>query len=374
MEDAASHRIEALEPRVGSGGTCRVGEMSRVRNLQAGDDLRETSKMSQDALLSVNDLRTWYELRKWGIFHAGYVRALDGVTFELRRGEAITIVGESGSGKTTLAKTVLGLVRPTSGQMMLAGERLDWRRGKALAWLRANVGYVQQDPYGALPPFMTVRKILGEPQTINGVRKRDQEAQTRAVLEDVRLTPQDDFLDKYPHMLSGGQQQRVVIARATVLRPSLLVADEPVSMLDASVRVEILQLLRGIQEEHSLGVLYITHDLSTVRYFAEYAFVMYGARIVEKAPVRALIHTPLHPYTHALLSAISDPDPDNASRIREVPAGEPPSLAHPPAGCRFHPRCKRVISGLCDVQEPTELEPVQGHAVECWLFGQGSHN
>ncbi len=327
--------------------------------------------MTQETLLSVHDLRTWYELRRWGFFHAGYVKALDGVSFILRPGEAITIVGESGSGKTTLAKTILGLVPPTRGEMNLAGHRLEAKKGQAHAWLRANVGFVQQDPYGALPPFMTVRRILSEPLVINDVPRQNQEAQIRSVMEEVRLTPVEDFIQKYPHMLSGGQQQRLVIARAIILEPKLIVADEPVSMLDASVRVEILQLLRRIQELHALGVIYITHDLSTVRYFSERVFVMYAAKLVEKAGVHELIHNPLHPYTRALLAAISDPDPDNAHIIKDVPAGEPPSLANPPSGCRFHPRCKQFIAGVCDVEEPQPFEPVAGHNVECWLYRQG---
>ncbi|MDD5219456.1 MAG: ABC transporter ATP-binding protein [Candidatus Bipolaricaulis sp.] len=328
--------------------------------------------MTHETLLSVRELRTWYELRKWGFFRAGYVKALDGVTFDLKRGDAITIVGESGSGKTTLAKTVLGLVPPTQGEMILAGEHLDGqKRGKALAWLRGNVGFVQQDPYAALPPFMTVDRILREPLVINKVSKGDQDARIDAAMGEVRLTPQSDFLHKYPHMLSGGQQQRLVIARAIILQPQLVVADEPVSMLDASVRVEILQLLRRVQETHGLGVIYITHDLSTVRYFSEYVFVMYAGKIVEKAEVRELIHNPLHPYSQALLTAISDPDPDNADTVKEVPAGEPPSLANPPSGCRFHPRCKHHMPGLCDREEPKSFEPTPGHFAECWLFRQG---
>jgi len=346
--------------------------------------------MTQEMLMSVQGLRTWYEMRKWGFFSAGYVKALDGVSFELRQREAITIVGESGSGKTTLAKTLLGLVPPTGGQVNLAGYLFDgkkmlWipslfkqsarqarRNQKERAiWLRSNMGFVQQDPYGALPPFMNVRKILAEPLIINEVAKDKQEKRIRAVMEEVRLTPPDDFINKYPHMLSGGQQQRLVIARSIILEPKLLVADEPVSMLDASVRVEILQLLRRVQEAHDLGVIYITHDLSTVRYFSEHVFVMYAAKLVEKAPVTELIHNPLHPYTQALLAAISDPDPDNAHIIKDVPKGEPPSLANPPSGCRFHPRCKHFIPNLCDVEEPPTYEPVPGHHVECWLYRPG---
>jgi peptide/nickel transport system ATP-binding protein len=372
--EAAIRLPEAGGTLLGGGGAgaalSNVGSEGRAAEPGAGYT-STMGKMTQEALLSVENLRTWYELRKWGVFHAGYVKAVDGVSFALHKGEAITIVGESGSGKTTLAKTVLGLVPSTEGEMSLAGERLSGRKGKALAWLRANVGFVQQDPYGALPPFMSVRRILSEPQTVNGVPKRDQEARLRAVMGEVRLIPQEDFIEKYPHMLSGGQQQRLVIARAIVLKPMLVVADEPVSMLDASVRVEILQLLRGIQEKNNLGVMYITHDLSTVRYFSEFVFVMYAAKMVEKARVEELIHNPLHPYTKALLAAISDPNPDNAHIIKDVPSGEPPSLANPPAGCRFHPRCKDLIPGLCDVDEPGAFEPVPGHTVECWLFRQG---
>jgi len=325
--------------------------------------------MVKELILSVKDLRTWYELKKWGVFHAGYVKALDGVNFDLRQGEALTVVGESGSGKTTLLKTILGLAPATGGEIVFSGRKLDGGHRKSLTWLRSNVGFVQQDPYGALPPFMTVRKILSEPMIINKFGSAaEQERRIREVMEEVRLLPVEDFLPKFPHMLSGGQQQRLVIARAMVLRPSLIVADEPVSMLDASVRVEILELMRRIQKAHDLGVIYITHDLSTVRYFSERVFIMYAARFVEKADVREIIHNTLHPYTKALLAAIPDPDPENASRYREVPKGEPPSLVKPPSGCRFHPRCPVMIEGLCEKEQPPTFEPNQDHFVECWLY------
>jgi peptide/nickel transport system ATP-binding protein len=187
-------------------------------------------------------------------------------------------------------------------------------------------------------------------------------------MTEVNMTPVSDFLKKFPHMLSGGQQQRMVIARAMIMNPKFLVADEPVSMLDASVRVEILKLLRGLQETYHLSVIYITHDLSTVRYFSERVFVMYAGKIVEKAKILDLLHNPLHPYTDALLAATSDPDAANATKYKDVPPGEPPSLVNPPAGCRFHPRCSKMIEGLCDVQEPPEFDAEAGHAVLCWLY------
>ena len=322
--------------------------------------------LADNVLLSVQDLHTWYELRKFGFIRIGYVRALDGVSFNLRYGEALTIVGESGSGKTTLLKTILGLVPPTKGTLEFAGRRVD---AKNLAWLRRQVGYVMQDPYGALPPFMNVRRILLEPMIINKVgRPAEREARIREVLEEVRLVPVDDFLPKFPHMLSGGQQQRLVIARALVLRPKLIVADEPVSMLDASVRVEILDLIRRVQKAHNLGVIYITHDLSTVRYFSERVFIMYAAKVVEKADVREIVKNPLPPDTRALLAAIPDPDYENALRFKDVPPGEPPSLVNPPPGCRFHPRCTQMIPGVCDREVPPEFEPAPGHFVSCWLY------
>ncbi len=325
-----------------------------------------------DVLLEVRDLHTWFELRRWGFVRVGFVRAVDGVSFELRHGEAIAVVGESGCGKSTLARTILALYHPTRGEVLFDGRSLGARSGpRDLRWYRAQVGYVQQDPFAALPPFMSVRRILEEPLVVNGVRSRNErERRIYQALEEVKLTPVEEFLPKFPHMLSGGQQQRVVIARAIILQPKLIVADEPVSMLDASVRVEILQLLRGLQRLHRLSVVYITHDLSTVRYFAERILVMYGARIVEQARTPDLLRNPLHPYTRALLAAIPDPDPANATRFREVPPGEPPSLLRPPSGCRFHPRCPAAIKGLCEAQDPPEVQPEPEHRVACWLYRQ----
>ncbi len=324
--------------------------------------------MENNTLLSVKDLRTWFELKRWGFLRAGFVRAVDGISFDVKLGEAVTIVGESGSGKTTLLRTILGLTEPTGGEISFDGNKIQGQNTDDLARLRCNVGFVQQDPYGALASFMTVNRILKEPLIVNKVPEEEHLQRIRNVMDEVRLIPVDDFLNKFPHMLSGGQQQRLVIARAMILRPKLIVADEPVSMLDASVRVEILELMRKIQKSHNLSVIYVTHDLSSVRYFSERVFIMYAAKLVEKADVSEVVHKPLHPYTQALLNAIPDPEPENAGRLRDIPAGEPPNLLNPPTGCRFHPRCPHMIKGLCDVEEPPEFEPSPGHFVECWLY------
>ena len=324
------------------------------------------------SLLSIQDLHVWFELRRFGFGHAGYVRAVDGVSFELKNGEAVAVVGESGCGKSSLMKTILRINIPTKGDIVYSGRALSEFSRADLKWYRSQVGYVQQDPYGALPPFMNIQSILEEPLIINGVKdKTERLERIHKALEEVKMTPVDEFLPKFPHMISGGQQQRVVIARAMILNPRLLVADEPVSMLDASVRVEILKLLRGLQEEHDLAVIYITHDLSTVRYFSEYIFVMYAGEIIEKARVNDLILNPKHPYTLALLAATSDPDAKNVNEFQEVPPGEPPSLVNPPNGCRFHPRCQFIIAGVCDVERPPEFLIEPDHLTACWLFKEG---
>ena len=342
--------------------------MSAVETTQEAARV-DAVKDKTGTLLSIQDLRVWFELRRFGFGRAGYVHAVDGVSFDLDRGEAIAIVGESGCGKSSLMKTILGLYKPTKGKVIFDNEDLTEKGVEGMRWYRSHVGYVQQDPYGALAPFMTVQRILEEPMIISGIKNKDERIKrTREVMEIVKLFPIEDFLGKYPRMLSGGQQQRVVIARAMIMGPNFIVADEPVSMLDASVRVEILKLLRGLQETHNLSVIYITHDLSTVSYFSERIFVMYAGQLVEKAPVAKLLNNPCHPYTLALLAGTSDPDAKNALTFKEVPPGEPPSLVKPPEGCRFHPRCSKVIKGTCDVKVPPEFLPEPGHQVSCWLF------
>ena len=329
----------------------------------------QKTNRKDEVLLSVQDLKIWFELRRFGFGISGYVHAVDGVSFDLHYGETIAIVGESGCGKTTLMKSILGLYHPTAGDIIFEGQTLSQLKASEMRAFRSNVGYVQQDPYGALPPFMNVQTILAEPMIINGIKsKEERRERIYRAMEEVKMSPPEDFLEKYPHMLSGGQQQRVVLARAMMLEPKLIVADEPVSMLDASVRVEILRLMQSLQEKHHLAVIYITHDLSTVRYFSERVFVMYAGQAVEKTMIDAIVHDPLHPYSKALMEATSDPDADNATRYRDVPPGEPPSLVKPPSGCRFHPRCPYIIRGLCEVEEPPHFTPKPGQMAACWLY------
>jgi len=340
-----------------------------MANKNSVDEAVVESIEKNDAVLEVNNLRVWFKLRKFGFGNVGHVKAVDGVTFDLGQQEAIAIVGESGCGKTSLMKSILGLYEPVDGTITYEGNNLAEFDKEQRKWYSSQVGYVQQDPFGAIAPFMTIRRILKEALICNGIKDKDeQEKRIREAMEEVRLIPADDFIDKYPHMLSGGQQQRVVIARAIILRQKLLVADEPVSMLDASVRVEVLKLLEKLQQDHHLSVIYITHDLSTVRYFSSRIFVMYAGRIIEKAGVDELLYNAKHPYTEALLLATSEPEAKNAVTFKEIPEGEPPNLVHPPEGCHYHPRCPKKIAGLCDAQEPPEFKISDTHQVKCWLY------
>lgn len=342
--------------------------MATKNNIKAAAEA-SNSEDPNAPLLSIKDLRVWFELRRFGFGNAGHVRAVDGVTFDLHEGEAIAIVGESGCGKSSLMKTILGLNTPTEGKIVFRGRDISKFNREDLEWYRSLIGYVQQDPFGSLAPFMTIERILEEPLIIHGVKdKEERMRRVNKVMEEVKLTPQNEVLPKFPHQISGGQAQRVVIARAMILEPKLIVADEPVSMLDASVRVEILKLLRDLQVSHQLAVIYITHDLSTVRYFSERIFVMYAGQLIEKAPMEALLKNSRHPYTQALLAATSDPDANNALHYKDVPPGEPPSLVKPPTGCRFHPRCSHFMEGLCDVQDPPEVSPEANYLTSCWLY------
>jgi peptide/nickel transport system ATP-binding protein len=326
--------------------------------------------MNENTLIVGRDLRVWFEIRKTLFSKPIYVKAIDGVTISIRKGETVAVVGESGCGKTTLGKTLLKLYKPTSGQIIYDGRRIDTLEEKDLKWYRREAQIIYQDPYSSLNPFFTIERILMEPLIINEIGNSIQERReiVYRALRDVKLEPPELFANKYPHMLSGGQRQRVAIARSLITNPRFIVADEPVSMLDASVRVEIMYLLRNIQEKYNTSFLYITHDVSTVKYFSDTINIMYAGKIVESGPVRDVLANPLHPYTQALIEAIPDPDPANRKTRRSVPSGEPPSLINPPSGCRFHPRCPYFIKGKCEVIEPELIEKMPNHKVACHLY------
>jgi len=328
-------------------------------------------RREDEPLLIVEGLKKYFEIRR-GIFaEPEYIRAVDDVSFDLKKGEAISIVGESGSGKTTLGKTILKLYEPTEGKITIKGRDITHIGHDDLIWYRREASLIQQDPFGALPSFFTISRILEEPLIIH--KTGDKEERLKRVhksMEEVRLTPIEDFASKYPHMLSGGQLQRVAIARALMLSPELIIADEPVSMLDASVRIEILNLLRRLQEEKRISFIYITHNLATTKYFSERLFIMYAGKIVESGKMMDLIQNPLHPYTQALLKAIPDPDPENRTKIRDVPPGEPPDLMDPPPGCRFHPRCPYAMD-VCKKDPPIIERDGEGFTL-CWLYDKSS--
>jgi len=298
------------------------------------------------------------------------VRAVDGVSFTLGRGELLALVGESGCGKTTTAQTVLRLVEPVGGRIAFHGDDITALGQRELRPLRRRMQIVYQDPYESLDPRLTVRKAVEEPLLIHraGGSKDERGKLVRDALERVELTPPELFLERYPHELSGGQRQRVAIAAAIVLDPELLVADEPVSMLDVSVRAGVLGLLDRLRRG-GLGVLMITHDLSTAARFADRIAVMYLGRIVEEGPAAQVVDDPQHPYTKALLSVVPRRDPRERTRP-QILRGEAPDAVRIPTGCRFHPRCPIAIDDCRSIDPALELAGTgAGHTAACILAG-----
>jgi peptide/nickel transport system ATP-binding protein len=301
-----------------------------------------------DALVSIRGLKTYYAIR--GSFaqrlvgrEAGHVKAVNDVSFDLRRGEVLGLVGESGSGKTTLGRTILGLVPATEGSVFFEGRDVTTLSQRELRTLRREMQIVFQDPHASLNPAMTIEDSVGHPLQIHKVAKgRELRNRVAEALETVGLSPPEQFLEKYPSDLSGGQKQRAVIARAIILNPVLLVADEPVSMLDMSVRAKILELMLDLKKKLDLTYLYITHDLATAKFFCDRIAILYLGRIVEIGPSAAIYEDPKHPYTKALLRAIPEPDP-RRTVPRDLPRGEVPDAARPPLGCSFHPRCPNAF-------------------------------
>jgi len=360
----------------------------------------------QNTVLYVKDLRTWFPVRRslTDIIMRRprkYVRAVDGVSFIIKSGDVFGLAGESGCGKTTTGKTILRLYDPTGGLIAykpreILIEQLEEKGyeptvvdqygsidvgkipAKFLKPLRREMQMIFQDPYGSLNPRITIYEILEEPLLIHKIGSTREERYDiiAKALEMVKLTPPEDFMFRYPHMLSGGQRQRVVIARALILNPRFIVADEPVSMLDVSIRAEILELMMELKRKMNLTYIFISHDLAVSRYITNKLAIMYLGKIVEMGETRRVIEYPFHPYTKALIEAIPEPDPKNRVKLREVPIkGEVPSAINIPPGCRFHPRCVALDSNpnlkpYCTKKEPPLIEIEPGHYVACWLYAK----
>jgi oligopeptide transport system ATP-binding protein len=324
-----------------------------------------------DVLLRVNDMQVHFPITRGVLFQkqVGVVRAVDGVSFELRRGETLGLVGESGCGKSTTARAVIRLVRPTAGSVELDGRDVAAMTEDELREARRGMQMIFQDPYASLNPRMTVEQLVGEPLVNYRVAKgRDLRDRVASLLETVGLSP--SYRDRYPHEFSGGQRQRIGVARALALSPALVLCDEPVSALDVSIQAQVVNLLMDLREKLGLAYLFIAHDLAVVRHISHRVAVMYLGRIVEIAPSREIYTKPLHPYTVALLSAIPVPDPSvQKGRKRIALQGEIPTPTKKYEGCRFFDRCPARIA-RCQTEDPPLVEHRPGHFAACWVTGK----
>jgi peptide/nickel transport system ATP-binding protein len=327
-------------------------------------------------VLEARNLRKYFPVRQISLFGSrNVVHAVEDTSLSLYPGRALALVGESGSGKSTIARLLARLYEPTSGVIIFRGEPVKPGKGSALRAYRRHVQMVFQDPFSSLNPVHNVRYHLSRPLRLHKLARtrKEETEQILALLNRVSLSPAEQFIQKYPHQLSGGQRQRVAIAHALAARPEVLLADEPVSMLDVSIRLDILNLLLRLKEEEELALLFITHDIASARYFAEDTLVMYAGQTVEGGPSEEVIQRPKHPYTQLLLSAAPDPDLLQAEDRKSVPLparGEIPSLINPPTGCRFHPRCPFAMP-VCRERFPKRTSFEGGHWTHCFLYGDG---
>ncbi len=328
-----------------------------------------------DVVIKVENAKKWFPISLGFIKtvfskESLFVRAVDDISFDIRKGEIFGLAGESGSGKTTTGRLLLRLTETTSGKIYFHGKDITTISEEEMKVLRRNMQIIFQDPYESLNPRMTVGDIVSEPLRLleKSLNPREVEARVTQTLEDVEMTPAAEFFFRYPHELSGGQRQRVAVARAFAVNPEFIVADEPVSMLDVSIRAEILRLMMSLVQKYQASFLYITHDLALARHMCDRLAIMYLGKIAEWGDAETVIFEPLHPYTKALIEAVPVPDP-TATRVKSVIKGEIPSPVNPPPGCRFHTRCPSYIGDICRTKEPPLIDVGKKHFVACHLYG-----